>query len=74
LVKTSQGVQVALPKSALVNAAGSPQGVRTVAANTQLLQTGRSIPSGATIVKVLPSGAVSQGLPGTFFHVRNFIS
>jgi hypothetical protein len=63
LVKTSQGVQVALPKNTLVNATGSPQGVKTVPAGTQILQAqpGKSIPAGATIVKVLPGGTVSQG-------------
>ncbi len=64
MVKTSQGVQVALPKSALVNTTGSPQGVKTVTAGTQIIQAqpGKSIPTGATIVKVLPGGTVSQGI------------
>ena len=65
LVKTSQGMQVAtMPKGALVQAAGSPQTVKTVsAAGAQILQTqaGKTIPQGATIVKLVNA----QGNPVT---------
>jgi len=67
LVKTSQGMQVAtMPKGALMQASGSPQGVKTVsAAGAQILQTqaGKTIPQGATIVKLVNAqgGAVGPG-------------
>jgi hypothetical protein len=45
-----------MPKGALVQAAGSPQTVKTVSgAGAQILQTqaGKTIPQGATIVKLV---------------------
>ena len=65
LVKTSQGMQVAtMPKGTLVQTTGSPQTVKTVsAAGAQILQTqaGKTIPQGATIVKLVNA----QGNPVT---------
>ena len=66
LVKTSQGMQVAtMPKGTLMQASGSPQTVKTVTAGGQILQTqaGKTIPQGATIVKLVNAqgGAVGPG-------------
>ena len=67
LVKTSQGMQVAtMQKGALMQASGSPQTVKTVnASGAQIIQTqaGKTIPQGATIVKLVNAqgGAVGPG-------------
>ena len=65
LVKTSQGMQMAtMPKGTLMQAGGSPQTVKTVSATgAQILQTqtGKTIPQGATIVKLVNA----QGNPVT---------